>query len=69
MRDFARMMQKEYKTFRYKAYQGETYYVRSRANTIEMYQDMLNYFDFYLKGKQVPLPGVTHLEELDRSVW
>lgn len=69
MRDFARMMEKEYKTFRYKAYQGETYYVRGRANTIEMYQDMLNYFDFYLKDKQVPLPGVTHLEELERPVW
>ena len=65
MRDFARMMQKEYKSFRYKAYPGETYYVRGRANTNEMYQDMLNYFDFYLKGKQVSLPGVTHLEELD----
>lgn len=69
MREFARMMQKEYKTFRYKAYRGETYYVRGRANTIEMYRDMLNYFDFYLKGKKVPLPGATHLEELDRPVW
>jgi dipeptidyl aminopeptidase/acylaminoacyl peptidase len=69
MREFARMMEKEYKTFRYKAYQGETYYVRGRANTIQMYQDMLNYFDFYLKGKNVPLPGVTHLEELNRPVW
>ena len=69
MREFARVMEKEYKTFRYKAYQGETYYVRGRGNTIQMYQDMLNYFDFYLKGKQVPLPGVTHLEELGRPVW
>ncbi|HKJ01622.1 MAG TPA: prolyl oligopeptidase family serine peptidase, partial [Longimicrobiales bacterium] len=67
MRDFARMMEKEYKTFRYKAYQGETYYVRGRANTIEMYQDMLRYFDFYLKDEKGPLPGVTHLEDLDRE--
>ncbi len=69
MREFARMMEKEYKTFRYKAYQGETYYVRGRANTTEMYNDMLNYFDFYLLGKKVSLAGVVHLEELDRPVW
>jgi dipeptidyl aminopeptidase/acylaminoacyl peptidase len=69
MYEFARVMQQEYKTFRYKAYQGETFYVRGRANTIEMYSDMLNYFDFYLKGKDVPLPGVVRLEDLDKTVW
>ena len=28
-----------------------------------------DYFDHYLKGKNVESPGVAHLEELDVSVW
>ena len=64
MREFARMMQKEYKTFRYKAYPGENYYVRGKANTWAMLTDMLRFFDFYLKDKDLELPGVGHIEEL-----
>ena len=68
MRNFALMMEKEYKTFRYKTYQGENYYVEGRANSIQMLNDMLNFFDYYLKGKNVELPGVTHMEEIGISV-
>jgi dipeptidyl aminopeptidase/acylaminoacyl peptidase len=67
MREFARVMQNQYKTFRYKAYAGENYYVRGTANTRDMLTDMLHYFDFYLKDVNAELPGVTHLEELGVS--
>jgi dipeptidyl aminopeptidase/acylaminoacyl peptidase len=49
-RNFADEMQRQYKTFRYKAFPNETYYVNSRANRRQMYMDMLGFFDHYLKG-------------------
>ena len=58
-------MEDQYKPFRYKAYPNENYYVRGKANTREMLVDMLNFFDFYLKGKHTELPGVVHLEGLE----
>ncbi|MEX2551540.1 MAG: prolyl oligopeptidase family serine peptidase, partial [Actinomycetota bacterium] len=63
MEEFARFMQREYKVFRYKFYPDENYYVRGRANRWEMYEDMLAFFDFYLREKDGPLPGVTYVEE------
>lgn len=48
--DFAKALEKEYKTFKYKAYQGEGYYVQSLPNTRQMWLDMLDWFDRYMKG-------------------
>lgn len=63
MEEFARHMQREYKVFRYKTYPDENYYVRGRSNRRQMYNDMLAFFDFYLREKDVSLPGVTYVEE------
>ena len=65
MTEFFRELQRLYKPARYKAYQGENFYVRGRENTKEMLSDMRAFFDFYLLGKDTPLPGVGYLEELD----
>jgi dipeptidyl aminopeptidase/acylaminoacyl peptidase len=52
-------MQRQYKTFRYKAFQGEDYYVNSRANRRQMMLDMLEFFDQYLKEMDYPgSPGL-----------
>ncbi|MHB1192376.1 MAG: S9 family peptidase [Longimicrobiales bacterium] len=53
-RNFADEMQRQYKTFRYKAFQGEDYYVNGRANRRQMYLDMLEFFDHYLKRLEYP---------------
>lgn len=50
---FATELQRHYKVFRYKAYQGETFYVRSLKNRRQMLLDMLDFFDQYLKDKNV----------------
>ena len=47
--DFARDLDKHYKIFRYKSYPGESYYVYGRANTKAKLEDMLAFFDQYLK--------------------
>ena len=47
--DFARELDKHYKIFRYKSYPGESYYVYGRANTKAKLEDMLAFFDQYLK--------------------
>jgi dipeptidyl aminopeptidase/acylaminoacyl peptidase len=49
-RDFAEVLEANYKPFWYKAYPGETYYVASTANLRQMLIDMRAFFDFYLKG-------------------
>ena len=46
---FAKELERHYKTVRYKAYQGETFYVRGRANVKQMLLDMLEFFDQYLR--------------------
>ena len=48
-RDFAQALEKEYKTVQYKAYSPEGYYVQSPRNTRQMWLDMLEFFDRYLK--------------------
>jgi len=53
-KQFADELQRQYKTFRYKAFQGEDYYVNSRANRRQMYLDMLEFFDHYLKRLEYP---------------
>jgi dipeptidyl aminopeptidase/acylaminoacyl peptidase len=49
-RDFAAVLEANYKPFWYKVYPGETYYVASPANVRQMLGDMRAFFDFYLKG-------------------
>ncbi len=48
-RDFAAALEKEYKTVKYKAYPNEGYYVQSPSGTRQMWLDMLDWFDRYLK--------------------
>jgi dipeptidyl aminopeptidase/acylaminoacyl peptidase len=47
---FARALEKEYKTYEYKIYPNECYYVRSEENLREMYPDIIEFLDRYLKG-------------------
>ena len=44
------MLEAHYKSFWYKAYPGETYYVASPANVKQQLRDMQDFFDLYLKG-------------------
>ena len=61
--DFARELDKHYKIFRYKSYPGESYYVYGRSNTKEKLQDMLAFFDQYLKdGVRDAKPSTTNDE-------
>jgi dipeptidyl aminopeptidase/acylaminoacyl peptidase len=46
---YARELAKNSKLVEYKAYPNETYYVYGRENTKQMLQDMLGFFDRYLK--------------------
>lgn len=64
MTELFRELQRLSKPARYKAYPGENYYVRGFGNTVEMLADMKAFFDFYLLGRNVELPGVGRLEEL-----
>jgi hypothetical protein len=65
-RDFATVLEANYKPFWYKVYPGETYYVASPANVRQMLIDMRAFFDFYLKGIAHAMPDtvtrpLTHL--------
>jgi dipeptidyl aminopeptidase/acylaminoacyl peptidase len=51
--NFARALDQNYKSFRYKAYPGETYYINGRENRRQMLQDMLAFFDQHLKDRVV----------------
>jgi dipeptidyl aminopeptidase/acylaminoacyl peptidase len=48
-RAFATALEKEYKTVQCKAYSPEGYYVQSLRNTRQMWLDMLEFFDRFLK--------------------
>lgn len=50
---YARELAKHSKVVEYKAYPGETYYVYGRENTKQLLQDMLGFFDRYLKDRSV----------------
>ncbi|MBI4499578.1 MAG: S9 family peptidase [Gemmatimonadetes bacterium] len=56
---FAKEMERYYKTVKYKAYQGETFYIRTQANTRQMLLDMLDFFDQYLRDKVVTPAAAT----------
>ncbi|MEM7129394.1 MAG: alpha/beta fold hydrolase [Chloroflexota bacterium] len=45
---FATALEQEYKTFEYKIYPNECYYVRSAENLGEMYPDIVDFLDRYL---------------------
>lgn len=47
---FAKELERHYKTFQYKTYPGEGYYVQSPENVRQMLLDMLAWFDQYLKS-------------------
>ena len=47
-KEFALALEREYKTFSYKTYPGETYYVASRPNVRQMLLDMDAFFRLYL---------------------
>lgn len=47
-KDFALALEREYKTFKYKTYPGETYYVASTPNIRQMLLDMDDFFRLYL---------------------
>jgi dipeptidyl aminopeptidase/acylaminoacyl peptidase len=49
-KDFALALEAAYKPFWFKAYQGETYYVSSRANVRRMLLDTRMFLDFYVRG-------------------
>jgi dipeptidyl aminopeptidase/acylaminoacyl peptidase len=51
-KDFALALEQEYKTFKFKTYQGETYYVASTPNIRQMLLDIDGFFRLYLE-----LPG------------
>ena len=47
--EYAKALEGAGKLVRYKTYPNETYYVYGRENTRTMLQDMLEFFDTYLK--------------------
>lgn len=49
-KDFALALEAAYKPFWFKAYQGESYYVSSRANVRQMLLDIRMFLDFYVLG-------------------
>jgi dipeptidyl aminopeptidase/acylaminoacyl peptidase len=64
---FAKALEGEGKLVRYKKYPNETYYVYGRENTKEMLQDMLGFFDTYLKDGTTGTAGpVTAASASDR---
>jgi dipeptidyl aminopeptidase/acylaminoacyl peptidase len=59
-KEFADEMQRHYKTFRYKAYPNENYYIYRRDNVRQMWLDMLEFFNQYLPvGESRPAREVT----------
>lgn len=49
--EFARALERVYKTFKYKVYPNENYYVLSTPNVRQMLLDMLEWFDLYLRNR------------------
>ncbi|MGH2616512.1 MAG: prolyl oligopeptidase family serine peptidase [Thermomicrobiales bacterium] len=53
-KEFALALEREYKTFKYKTYPGETYYVASTPNVRQMLLDMDGFFRLYLDLPAAP---------------
>jgi dipeptidyl aminopeptidase/acylaminoacyl peptidase len=61
-KDFALALEREYKTFKYKTYPGETYYVASTPNVRQMLLDMDGFFRLYLDLPDAPSePGAAQV--------
>ena len=56
-RQFALALEREYKTFKYKTYPDETYYVASPQNVRQMLMDMDDFFRLYLDLPPRPAEG------------
>jgi dipeptidyl aminopeptidase/acylaminoacyl peptidase len=56
---FAAELEKYYKVFRYKTYPNENYYVNGAANQRQMFVDLLEFFNLYLKDQEVPRATTT----------
>ncbi|MGH7711991.1 MAG: alpha/beta fold hydrolase [Gemmatimonadaceae bacterium] len=54
---FADRLEMNYKPFVYKTYPNENYYVRRRENFIQMYADIVAYFDQHLKNGTIRAGG------------
>lgn len=54
--EFARALERTYKTFKYTVYPNENYYVLSTPNVRQMLRDMLQWFDLYLRDRVAPGP-------------
>ena len=52
-KEYALALEKQYKVVMYKTYPGETYYISGRENTRQLLQDMLEFFDKYLKESRI----------------
>ncbi|HEX6261034.1 MAG TPA: S9 family peptidase, partial [Woeseiaceae bacterium] len=61
--DFARGLAKNYKTYRYKTYPNETYYVYGKENSKQVLIDMLAFFDEFLKDGVIDLAPRRHAAE------
>jgi dipeptidyl aminopeptidase/acylaminoacyl peptidase len=48
---FAAELERHYKVFRYKTYPNENYYVNSTANQRQLFLDLLEWFNLYLKDQ------------------
>ncbi|MDX2060413.1 MAG: alpha/beta fold hydrolase [Gemmatimonadales bacterium] len=57
--EFAKELEGAGKLVRYKAYPNETYYVYGRENTKELLQDMVAFFDTYLRDGVSGTGGIT----------
>ncbi|MBM4186749.1 MAG: S9 family peptidase [Gemmatimonadetes bacterium] len=55
---FADELERHYKVFRYQTYPNENYYVNSLPNQRQMFLDMLDFFDRYLKDQEPGRTGV-----------
>lgn len=49
--EFSRALERVYKTFKYKVYPNENYYVLSTPNVRQMLLDMLEWFNLYLRNR------------------
>jgi dipeptidyl aminopeptidase/acylaminoacyl peptidase len=58
-KEFALALEREYKTFAYKTYPGETYYVASTPNVRQMLLDMDRFFRLYLDLSPAPNEDIT----------
>jgi dipeptidyl aminopeptidase/acylaminoacyl peptidase len=62
-KNYVTELERFYKTHRAKVYQGENYYVSTRANVRQMLLDMTDFFDQYLKTDKTPGAATSSLTQ------